>query len=368
MKGITSTGNIKTYFQTILLDETKKIKNNELCLSCQNKKATQEINNSISNIIGFNKDNSNWLWGYQSNKSKVCDLCALIYNSALLAFSSISKKVDKDYLNYFYALNYNTGVHELYQKNREFKLIVEMNQSEHKPFFVMVKQTVATIRQQHLKNIQENIHFIEIEESKILGGQSTKGYNVFNYSIDPDISVFLFPYLDKNKLPKGFYKIKDSFINLDEELLKLVITRQLSYHHLSKYMYYWLNAEKKSFSLSPLINFILNYKLQTKGGKVKSDVSIKKGFSNGKELREKLKEKKKENQIDGLVYQLLNDLKIEDRERFMDKYIRTMMSHQMSLRFSQEEMLDTDSFLQFGYSFINGLLYEKYQDNKKEGE
>jgi len=94
---------------------------------------------------------------------------------------------------------------------------------------------------------------------------------------------------------------------------------------------------------------------------------INKAFVNGKELAMILKNAKRENQIDGIVYGLLNDLKISDKEKFLDKYIRLMMSHHMELKFgSNNEMADTDSFLQFGYSFINGLLINHGKKTEKE--
>ena len=94
---------------------------------------------------------------------------------------------------------------------------------------------------------------------------------------------------------------------------------------------------------------------------------INKAYANGRELATVLKNNKRENQIDGIVYGLLNDLKIFDKEKFLDKYIRLMMSHGMELKFgSNNEMADTDSFLQFGYSFINGLLFNHGKKVDKE--
>jgi CRISPR-associated protein Cst1 len=83
--------------------------------------------------------------------------------------------------------------------------------------------------------------------------------------------------------------------------------------------------------------------------------------------------KDKENQINGLIYGFLNDLKIADREKFLDKYIRIIMSHNQPNFFGKDEMLDDDYFLQFGYSFINGLMSKskeieetKVNDTKEE--
>ena len=99
--------------------------------------------------------------------------------------------------------------------------------------------------------------------------------------------------------------------------------------------------------------------------KIELETNIKKGFANGKALREKLVKEQKENQINGIAYSILNSLKIQDKERFLDTYIRLMMTHNISIYFSKDEMLEINKFLNFGYSFINGLLNEY---NKKEGE
>ena len=91
---------------------------------------------------------------------------------------------------------------------------------------------------------------------------------------------------------------------------------------------------------------------------------VKKAFRNGIELKSKLLAKKwKDNQINGMIYQLLNDLKIADREKFIDKYMRLVMSHGLPSIFGEAEMLDKDAFLQFGYSFINGIMSTPKEKN-----
>lgn len=82
----------------------------------------------------------------------------------------------------------------------------------------------------------------------------------------------------------------------------------------------------------------------------------KKGFRSGKELRNVLYGTDKANQLDGIAYRLLNDLKICNKESFYDTYIRLMMSHQLPIALGKQEMLDSDTLLQFGYAFMTGLL------------
>lgn len=96
---------------------------------------------------------------------------------------------------------------------------------------------------------------------------------------------------------------------------------------------------------------------------MKDDKVIKGGWGNGKRLREVLIIKKRLNQIDGIVYPMLNDLKIFNREAFLDKYMRLMMNHELGMSIGIDELADIDRFMQFGYAFITGLL-SSYENNK----
>lgn len=94
---------------------------------------------------------------------------------------------------------------------------------------------------------------------------------------------------------------------------------------------------------------------------MKDNNVIRGGWGNGKRLREILIKKNRLNQIDGIVYPMLNDLKIFNREAFLDKYMRLMMNHELGMSIGIDELTDIDRFMQFGYAFITGLLssYEK---------
>ena len=54
---------------------------------------------------------------------------------------------------------------------------------------------------------------------------------------------------------------------------------------------------------------------------------------------------------------MLNDLKIYDRNSFMDKYLRLSMAYDSEIKLgSNNELSDIDNFISFGYAFINGML------------
>ena len=341
------------------MDYTSTFLNESKCVSCQNEKikGVEVFSTAISGIIGFNKDNSNWVWGFKDSKAKICNLCALIYNIAFLSFAYIYAGERK-----FFFINYNSTVRVQWESIRRF--ILEIKKHHQKPAYAMIKETVRIIRDHQIRSIKENVNFIEIPES------SVKGYNILSYNIDSDIADFLNPYLQNNTLPKGFYIIKDAYFNLDEQLLKSTVTRQVDYSLLHTFLSLWLQGQKNKNSEQKKANivakyqpsFIINYVLDYVNKCVRRDTMdnnkgiVKKAFRNGIELKQKLLAKNKENQIDGIIYQLLNDLKIADREKFIDKYMRLVMNHGLPSMFGEAEMLDKDAFLQFGYSFINGIM------------
>ncbi|MCM8822545.1 MAG: type I-B CRISPR-associated protein Cas8b1/Cst1 [Candidatus Omnitrophica bacterium] len=363
---------------------SKKLKNNKLCPSCQERKAEVDFNNAVSNIIGFNKDNSNWIWGFKSAKLNICPLCAIIYICAFASFWYISKKVDKNYLNYFYFPNANTTVKNLYEEIKEFNLVLDNIQDNNDMLYEMIKHTVVHIVRKQSKSIAENINFIEIADNPILAGQSSKGYNVYNYNIMPDIAEFLDEQFKASNIPKGYYiitinKTKKTFYSIQDELLKKAIRRQIDYSTLYRYFVFFLYSDRytANYDLKKVMKFVIKYIQSMRGGNMeqeKSQTIVKKGFKSGIVLRDAILKKGKENQINGLVYGFLNDLKVADREKFLDKYIRVNMSYEQPIMFGQDEMLDDDYFLQFGYSFVNGLMSKSKEmeentvNNKKEGE
>jgi CRISPR-associated protein Cst1 len=376
-KGVCSHDSISEYINKIKsTNHSKKLKSNDLCPSCQERKAEYEFNNAVSNIIGFNKDNSNWIWGFKASKLKMCPLCAIIYNCAFASFAYVLKKIDGGYLNYFYFPNENTNVKSLFETVTKFNLRLDNIEDNSNLLYEMISQTVTHITAKQSKSIAGNINFIEIADNPILAGQSSKGYNIYNYNISPEIAEFLDLQFKADSIPKGYYVIKKTYYSIEEELLKLAIRRQIDYSVLYRYFAYSLAPDRYSakYNLNRVAGFVIKYIQWVRGENMeKSQKIVSKGFKSGINLRNELLRKDKENQINGLIYGFLNDLKIADREKFLDKYIRIIMSHNQPNFFGKDEMLDDDYFLQFGYSFINGLMSKskeieetKVNDTKEE--
>ena len=366
-KAICSSANIEKYIDSFVAKKASEnhkkasLKNKDYCLFCQERKAEHEFNNSVSNIIGFNKDNTNWIWGYQSINSRLCGLCALIYTSAFLGMV----KIDKENKSTLFFINRNSDIKGLYKDALLFKRAITID-NKFKPF-ILLRDMILKVIEERARAVEENINFIEAEENQTLGGQSSKGYNIYNYNLSPQLAKFLKHQI--GDLPKGVYKINDESRSIDDELVQKVINSRLGYGDLNFYISMYMR-KSGFYSIYSVSKFIFDYinSIGSAGVTMDKDKVIKKAYANGKSLADRLRQNGRDNQIDSIVYGLLNDLKISDRENFLDKYIRLMMSHQMELKFgSNNEMADTDSFLQFGYSFINGLLTGRGNENDNIG-
>lgn len=368
---ICSYKNISEYVQKLLTEEIETNNNNQRCYSCSQYKKSYDLSNAISQVLGFNSDNSNWIWGFKGSKVQICPLCALIYSCALHGMVFLNRKVENDYKTFFYALNRNTDVSTLYGSFWNFKKEIEKKENQNKPFYTIMIEVVLQLIKQRAQSFLENVNFIEISESDF-GGQSTKSYKVYNYNITPELARFIYE-LNEDELPKGNYIEKENFFDITEKILKKTLDFTLGYDDLFIYFkYYIMSFTPKSnvkvyYSTYKIMRYILKYINRIKGGNfMEQEKIVNKGFYNGKEMAKKIGQ---ENKIKGIAYQLLNDLKISDRNSFVDKYLRMCMSYSSEVKLgSNNELVDLDSFMSFGYAFVNGLLSQINIGNNEEVE
>ncbi len=333
---------------------------NNSCFICQKYKKEHDFSNAITQVIGFNNDNANWIWGYNTSKVKICSLCALIYASALHGMIFLRKNIQGELKSHFYFLNRNIDIKSMYSSSILFKEKIYDKENQNKPYYTIIKEVVMELIRNNAQNVLENINFVTIEENEF-GGQSTKAYNVYNFNITPELAKFI-QIIQTNDIPKGYYIIKEHYNDITEEILEKTLNMSLSYEDLNNYFQYYIQ-EKSFYSLYRVTSYILKYLFYLNGGRRMDSMKkiVKKAFANGFEIRKKIES---DNKIKGIAYQLLNDLKIGDKNAFIDKYLRLSMSYQTEVRLgSNNELIDIDNFMQFGYAFINGILSQEQSEN-----
>lgn len=365
--------NIEKYLKDLSVEKQLfPKKNDQRCYICGEFKKSYDLSNAITQVVGFNADNSNWVWGFETSKVKICPLCALIYSSALQGMVFMKRNIDKEQKTFFYFLNRNTDISTLYNSYWIFREKIDQKENQNKPFYTILQEVTIELINQQASAILENINFVEVSESQ-LGGQSTKSYNVYNYNITKELAEFI-KSRGREKIPRGYYKDKDNYYDITEEILKKTLSYTINISDLSKYFDLFINSlDPKSkiiirFSIYKLTEYILTYIWKLKGGdKMIQEQIVNKAFHNGKILGQKIDQ---ENKIKGIAYQLLNDLKINNRDSFVDKYLRLCMAYGTEVKLgSNNELTDIDNFMNFGYAFVNGLLstIKKEDEEVKNG-
>ena len=88
----------------------------------------------------------------------------------------------------------------------------------------------------------------------------------------------------------------------------------------------------------------------------------------GWELRNKL-ENVDEN-YRGTIYQLINALKVDDRNKFVDIILRIYTSKGLPIPFSISRVLESDYGTEIGYQFITGLkgAYESFEEKENKDD
>jgi len=352
------------------IEPEKKSKNNT-CLFCGRYKKEYDFTTSISKILGFNSDNSNWVWGYYSNKIRICPLCALVFFSVPNGLAFIQRKIDSENKSYFYFVNRNSDIKNLHRSFWLFKKNLFDEVYQKKPFHLVADKLIYKIIKEKSQKFTDNINFIEIGE-KYKDSRGRKTFQIYNYNIPPRLSSFIVEYIDKY-LPHGYYIIRETryqnYFDLSEEILKKTIEESLDYDELFKYYNIFFRSLKTpnkyvaNFDLKRLSEYVLIF-INFMRGKDMEELEkiISKAYFNGRDLSNKIGQ---ENKIKSIAYQLLNDLRVGDREAFLDKYLRLVISYSSESKIgSNNELSDMDKFMSFGYSFINGLL--SYLNNKEE--
>lgn len=123
-------------------------------------------------------------------------------------------------------------------------------------------------------------------ENPVLAGQSSKGYNIYNYSITPDLASFLKNQV--NSIPQGFYKTREGSYSIDDELIQKSINYTLGYSDIDRYFsYYVRDGIISAYNIYQVNSFIFSYINQViqSGGEMEDRKNvINKAFYNGKEL------------------------------------------------------------------------------------
>lgn len=96
--------------------------------------------------------------------------------------------------------------------------------------------------------------------------------------------------------------------------------------------------------------------------------SIQRANTSGYYLRQDYKGKKAENKLNGIAYRLLNALKTNNKDMFMDTILNCYLYVQKEVpAIFLDALRDELAFKTIGYAFVTGLIEGKEDIKKVEG-
>ncbi len=344
----------------------------EVCEMCGLYKGIlDEYSESNFAPLGVSTNNARNMFWNQEYVSSICDVCKLI----LFCTPAGATYTRKNYLtneeNEFYLfVNMDTSINELYERNNSLKAqkSESSDSKDENPFNHLIK---SIVEENKLKSEWQlrNILFVEFKAS--IDAKKCK----INYFNIPTYLAKIF--VDENTKIQNIYdyKFKSSVLDL---LLKNRDLKHLINNTLRNKVKNDMESNNKSnisgidcFRVVQLRALINSYK---KGAYKMDNKNLENNYKKlriiyylGCDIHDYFVNKNSKNKIDGVIYKLLNSVKVGNKSDFMDTIIRIFMSAEKQipdfvLDIEIEKDLDFESI---GHAFISGLISGKYEGKDK---
>lgn len=335
--------------------DTELYKNN--CFTCDKKIKTLNKPNAfdltwlVKTGVDMRRKSSHF-WNMNGD-AYICPVCNLLYSCLPIGFKTINNK------GIF--INFNHNINVLCQANiTKMNEEITFSQLENLSYY----NVIDSMDHMYTKNIENE--FENIQVVKIDGNNSLRPYS---FSIlSPNIMKVI--YRNKKNLEyliKIKVKITEKYsINLYNEVINRIYEGKNLFDLINKLLFIYLDGKFNNIKAIRNIIIINNFLL---GGKAMRIDDINKFENYGYELRKSYYEKNAEAKLVGIIYRLLNSIKIKDSSKFMDTTINSYMYLGKSIpKGFYLALSDSDRLQNIGYAFILGLQGEINKDSKKGDE
>lgn len=342
---------ISTTEEYLTLDKSKFKYN---CFICDRKMKDLKNDLSFMKETGFDVSRkSAHVWNF-NNDVATCPICRLI-------FSCTPAGITYAYNSGIY-INDNSSMKNAISINNKVKSEV-LKEHEIKSSLTY-RALVNSIQEQFNDKVKyelADIQVIRLEEGKyrfnILSGKSLQ---VINDSRD-----------DLNKLIRSGFKEINTYFNIYDLVLDSLLNNQNSFLLVHKLLVYKLSTPRNCYFTNSQVIRVLNINfrfLEEVGYMEKLERTIiQQGNRAGYFLRLDYKGKKAENKLSGIAYRLLNALKTNNKDMFMDTILNCYLYVRKEVPAVFMDGLSDDlAFKTIGYAFVAGLIEGK-EDNKKTG-
>lgn len=336
---------------------TEKSKYKYNCFVCD--EAVKDLNNDISflNMTGFDTNRkTSHVWNF-INDVGLCPVCKLVYSCVP---AGITYVYDKGIF-----INDNSSIKNLVSINNKVKNEVlherELNNS------LTYKGLIDSINEEFNDKIKYELADIQIVRYE----NETYRFNILSKRT---LEIIKSSKSDLNFLIKAGFKEGNSYFKIYELVVQRLFNNQNLYTLIHKTLLYKLSNPINSHYNSSHIIKLLKINLRFLEGievmdKNEKDI-VKSGNTSGYYLKKEYEKKETKDKLRGISYRLLNALKTNNTDTFMDTLLNCYLYVKKPVPSIFLDVLrDDDAFKTIGYSFVAGLIdgKEESKDNIEGG-
>lgn len=328
------------------------------CYACGEKMKDMKNDLAFLNEIGFDVNRkSSHVWNF-NNDIAVCPICKLVYSCVPAGFSyAIDSGIYVNENNFMpNAININGKI-----KSEILKMTDNNRSLTYRALVESIKEQFADSNKYELSDVQVVRYVNEEYRFNIL----TRSVLKLVYECKEELG----------ELISSGYREVNTYFNIYDIVLNNLFNSQNMYLLMHKMLLYKLTDPKNCyFNWKQTINVMkINKKFMRRlgyMGKTRDDIVID-GNRQGYFLREAYKRKDPgTSKLSGIAYRLLNALKVNDKDMFMDTVLNCYLYVKKAVPSILLEVLkdDEDVFKTVGYAFVSGLIEgQEVTKNNAEG-
>ena len=326
-----------------LSEENKKRKTSLECCQCSMSiTAGESFSMSWIGNLGVDlKRKTNIYWNFKPDLV-LCPICNLVYSCLPLGFMT------KGTESYF--VNLNSSIKDLLEANNYIE-----NSDEKFGYYQILRKFITYEHKETAENEIDNIQIIRRSGNRLIHNILSRDKLSSIKECEDELSQII----HKN------YSVNNMWHNLFDQVINYIFNCSNMYNLINQQFILLLGDDKvvpTKYIGEKCYNFIMALeKIQVKlYGKDKVKMRnelLDKGFKSGHRLRmNMLGADRNENKIKGLSFRLINALKCQNRNQFLDIVMRQYLSEKDNMpKELTYAMEDEEIFLDYGYAFLNGL-------------
>ncbi|MEG0221896.1 MAG: Cas8a1 family CRISPR/Cas system-associated protein, partial [Clostridia bacterium] len=290
----------------------------------------------------------------------ICPKCAFAYALVPIGFNKYSSD--------FIFINSNDSIINLLNLNKREKGKIDVDTKSKMYYQVYTKLMNNIVKEK--KIIMHNVQVVSRKTVTTPRGEK----QIYNFNIIGKNIVNILSIAEKsltNLSEKKMVNINGEYVNIYLSVLQNILEYKNQYQLINKLLRYSIQDDYLKNNVSTIMDVQIAMRQESKGGYEMNKNELYYVGKSANELRNELlnSTNKDVESLRGVIYQLLNALKVGDKYKFTDLILRLYSSckKQIPANF-MSIFVDDEDFLDLGYTFVLGLKGGIYNKKKEEEE